>query len=396
MMRGLVLLSATGVLGLPVAVLASAPTAPPASELMFDPALLADEVPAAMLDAYLSAASRWDVDWAVLAAIGKVECDHGRSPLAGCAPAGTVNTAGARGPMQFLGSTWRADADRYALDVAGPPTADGRGYATDGDGDGIADPWTPLDATHAAARYLRDLDVARDPWEAARSYNAGPASPTRLGAGYADRVTAIATSYREAAGWAGPGSDSPSAVNGWSLPFHPAGLVTRAARGDVDPLTLITKPHHSGRVAVDIPLPVGTPIRALHDGTILVARTAGNCGTTLIITIDGAAGATVNHCHLAGITVKPGTHVTAGQMVGTSGGQPGTPGAGSSTGPHLHLHIVTTAGRRCPQPLLAALWLGELPPDLDALPLTGCTYRATAGSGAAAPIPRPPVPGGAP
>src|SRR5687768_5685523 len=64
------------------------------------------DIPADYLVLYQQAASRFGIDWAVLAAIGKLECDHGRLQAAGCNPPGTVNRAGATGPMQFLGPTW--------------------------------------------------------------------------------------------------------------------------------------------------------------------------------------------------------------------------------------------------------------------------------------------------
>ena len=74
----------------------------------------------------------------------------------GCNPPGTVNARGATGPMQFLGSTWRS---RHAADDRSGARAargeHGGGYATDGDGDGIADVWNPADAIAGAARLLR-------------------------------------------------------------------------------------------------------------------------------------------------------------------------------------------------------------------------------------------------
>jgi hypothetical protein len=60
------------------------------------------DIPANYLALYQEAASAYGLDWAILAGVGKVECDHGRSTLEGCNPPGTVNRAGARGPMQFL------------------------------------------------------------------------------------------------------------------------------------------------------------------------------------------------------------------------------------------------------------------------------------------------------
>src|SRR6266542_78375 len=125
------------------------------------PAAIAD-IPADYLALYQQAAARFGVDWAVLAAIGKLECDHGRSQVAGCNPPGTVNRAGATGPMQFLGPTWRADTPPMTVPAVGPPTTStAEGYASDGDGDGLADVWNPADAIAAAARLLRTNGAPR-------------------------------------------------------------------------------------------------------------------------------------------------------------------------------------------------------------------------------------------
>ena len=75
------------------------------------------DIPADYLVLYFAAASRYDLGadgWSVLAAVGKVECDHGRSTAEGCAR-GEHNAAGASGPAQFLPQTWApygVDGDR--------------------------------------------------------------------------------------------------------------------------------------------------------------------------------------------------------------------------------------------------------------------------------------------
>src|SRR5919206_4996396 len=89
------------------------------------PIAIAD-IPTDYLVQYERAARRFGLDWAVLAAIGKLECDHGRSDAAGCDPPGSVNPAGATGPMQFLGSTWRTGTPAMAVPDVGPPTRDTR------------------------------------------------------------------------------------------------------------------------------------------------------------------------------------------------------------------------------------------------------------------------------
>src|SRR4030081_344898 len=73
--------------------------APPSNEALAD-------IPHDYLTLYQAAAPMCPgLDGSLLAAIGKVESDHGRSPLPGVADR-TQNHAGARGPMQFLQSTF--------------------------------------------------------------------------------------------------------------------------------------------------------------------------------------------------------------------------------------------------------------------------------------------------
>lgn len=206
-MRRAVYAIAALTVGLPLALLLGPGTSTGRWPAAFDQSALAGEIPQPMLSAYFDAAETWDIDWALLAAIGKIECDHFRTQLPGCWPPGTINHAGARGPMQFLGSTWRSSSGRFDLDVSGLPAPDGQGYATDGDGDGIADPWNPFDAVHSAARYLIDLGARTDPHTAARRYNAGPNNPDpAAGRGYADRAMQLVGEYRTSAGFGGPGS----------------------------------------------------------------------------------------------------------------------------------------------------------------------------------------------
>jgi hypothetical protein len=99
-------------------------------------ALAEREIPPLYLSLYQRAAARYGLDWAILAGIGKVECDHGRDPDPSCTQEGAVNSAGAGGPMQFLASTWGK-------------------YGVDAEGDGAPDRWSPGDAIFSAANYLR-------------------------------------------------------------------------------------------------------------------------------------------------------------------------------------------------------------------------------------------------
>src|SRR6266705_7181051 len=68
-------------------------------------ALAKRDVPPAFLVLYMDAAHACPgLPWAVLAGIGKVESDHGRSRAPGIQSGS--NKAGAEGPMQFLPTTF--------------------------------------------------------------------------------------------------------------------------------------------------------------------------------------------------------------------------------------------------------------------------------------------------
>jgi hypothetical protein len=98
------------------------------------------DIPTGYLRLYRRAASRCPgLSWTVLAAIGKVESDHGRSRLPGVRSG--WNVAGAAGPMQFGIGTGRAG------------NACAR-YGADFDRDGRTSVHDPGDAIPAAARYL--------------------------------------------------------------------------------------------------------------------------------------------------------------------------------------------------------------------------------------------------
>jgi Transglycosylase SLT domain len=119
------------------------------------------DIPAAYLAIYRRAGTDQGLDWAVLAAIGKVESDHGRSRLPGVRSG--VNCAGAAGPMQ-LG----IGAGDHGCGDAGDAWST---YGVDGDGDGRRDVYDPADAIPAAARYLRAAGAPDDYRRAIFAYN---------------------------------------------------------------------------------------------------------------------------------------------------------------------------------------------------------------------------------
>ncbi len=89
--------------------------------------------------------------------------------------------------------------------------------------------------------------------------------------------------------------------------------------------------------AVDIAAPLGTPIHAVADGTVLLARTGGYNGgfgnyVILLSIIDGQEVESI-YGHQAKLTVSAGQHVSAGQVIGYVGR------TGDATGNHLHIEI---------------------------------------------------------
>src|SRR3954451_25170750 len=101
-------------------------------------------VPIFLLPIYQAAGIQYGIRWEVLAAINEIETDYGRNL--------NVSSAGAVGWMQFMPSTWKM-------------------YGVDANKDGRKDPFNPVDAIFAAARYLRAAGGDTDIQKAVFAYN---------------------------------------------------------------------------------------------------------------------------------------------------------------------------------------------------------------------------------
>ena len=101
-------------------------------------------IPPFLLPIYQAAGIQYGIRWEVLAAINEIETDYGRNL--------NISSAGALGWMQFMPATW----DMYGVDA---------------NGDGQKDPFNPVDAVFAAARYLRAAGADKDLYRAIFAYN---------------------------------------------------------------------------------------------------------------------------------------------------------------------------------------------------------------------------------
>jgi murein DD-endopeptidase MepM/ murein hydrolase activator NlpD len=120
------------------------------------------EIPPFLLPLYQACGTQYGIPWEVLASINKIETAFGTNL--------NVSSAGALGWMQFIPSTWQA-------------------YGVDANGDGDKDPYNPVDAICAAARYLRAAGGEEDLRTAIFAYNHAD--------WYVDEVLLYANGYGE-------------------------------------------------------------------------------------------------------------------------------------------------------------------------------------------------------
>ena len=94
--------------------------------------------------------------------------------------------------------------------------------------------------------------------------------------------------------------------------------------------------EHSG---VDIRAAQGSTLYAAADGYVAKVNFNGTRSYAYIMIIHGDKLATV-YGHVSAVNVTVDQYVLKGQVIGKTGGTPGSPGSGSfSTGPHLHFEV---------------------------------------------------------
>lgn len=93
---------------------------------------------------------------------------------------------------------------------------------------------------------------------------------------------------------------------------------------------------------IDYAVPVGTPVKAPCDGT--VKQIAGSGSGGYYVQLWHKDGSHDEFLHLSKFAAKG--KVKQGDIIGYSGGAKGAVGAGSSTGPHVHWHLILKNGKR--------------------------------------------------
>ncbi|MEU0582054.1 M23 family metallopeptidase [Streptomyces sp. NPDC006132] len=86
--------------------------------------------------------------------------------------------------------------------------------------------------------------------------------------------------------------------------------------------------YHTG---LDFAAPTGTPIKAVHSGTITEAGWSGSYGYKTVLTLDD--GTEIWYAHQSSIGVSVGQKVSTGDVIGRVGA------TGNVTGAHLHLEV---------------------------------------------------------
>jgi hypothetical protein len=232
-------------------------------------------IPLFLLPIYQAAAVQYDVPWQILAAINEIETDYGADQ--------SISSAGAVGWMQFMPQTWL----QYGVDALNA---------------GYADPYNPIDAIFAAARYLRAAGASSNLRTAILAYNHSEAYASsvllraKLIAAYPGSVIATLTGL----------TDGRPPVTGKRIAWGPPPAATTGNAGSValPPTSSAT----AGASAV-----AGTPGAAANGQT--PAPTGATAATTAQSAPTSGAGAATPGSTAASPTSAAGAARTVTQLV---------------------------------------------------------------------------------
>jgi murein DD-endopeptidase MepM/ murein hydrolase activator NlpD len=222
-------------------------------------------IPPFLLPIYQAAGIEYGVRWEILAAINEIETDYGRNL--------NVSTAGAVGWMQFMPSTWKR-------------------YGVDANHDGRKDPYNPVDAIFAAARYLKAAQADQDVRRAVFAYNHAD--------WYVDSVLMRARLI------GGLPADLVGSLTGLTQGHFPVHAKARYA-DDIDDTAVVKKRIKKGNAAlpvsssttrrgINVFAKAGSPVIAVQDGKIVKMGRTDRLGK--FIQLRDVYGNTYTYAHL--------------------------------------------------------------------------------------------------
>ncbi|HEX5926473.1 MAG TPA: lytic murein transglycosylase, partial [Baekduia sp.] len=219
-------------------------------------------IPPFLMPIYQAAGTQYGVRWEVLAAINEIETDYGRNL--------NVSSAGALGWMQFMPATWKT-------------------YGVDANDDGHKDPFNPVDAIFASARYLRAAGADTDLRRAIFAYNHAD--------WYVDSVLLRARVI------GGLPSDLVGSLTGLTQGYFPvraratyAGRLERASRRVRRSTNAAFVVQGGRRGGIDVYARAGAPVIAVNDGRISKLGTDTRLGR--YVQLQDVYGNTYTYAHL--------------------------------------------------------------------------------------------------
>ena len=181
---------------------------------------------------------QYGIRWEILAGINEIETDYGRNL--------NVSSAGALGWMQFMPATWKA-------------------YGVDANRDGVKDPFNPVDAIFAAARYLKAAGADRT--------SARASSPTTTPTGTS---TSVLMRAQVIGGIPGDLVGSLTGLTQGRFPVRAkatyAGALKKADRKTKGANAAVTVESDETRRNIEIFAKAGSPVIAVNDGKVAQAR----------------------------------------------------------------------------------------------------------------------------
>jgi peptidoglycan DL-endopeptidase CwlO len=232
------------------------PTASPAAR---------DSIPANYLALFQEMGNKYGVPWVILAGIGEVESDDGRSNLPGVHS--DSNAFGAAGPMQIgiggaSGNEWGGAPVHPASEVV-------NGVATDADGGGVANVYDPADAIAGAAKYLVEHGVQQNVPGAIFAYNHSEA--------YVQLVLSYASTYATGGYTVSPVTDAnvPSCIPGVSTVADTGQVPNAAVAAAIDfAEAQLGKPYQWGATGPDAYDCSGLVMMAYRAAGVYIPRTS--------------------------------------------------------------------------------------------------------------------------